>query len=51
MSARAARGWAQLALHVGLLLLGLGLLQVAAERTNRRFDLTSTHELSLSRVT
>lgn len=51
MSGRAARGWAQLGLHVGLLLLGLSLLQVAAERANRRIDLTRTRELSLSGVT
>jgi hypothetical protein len=31
--------------------LGLGLLQVAAERTNRRFDLTTLRELSLAPVT
>jgi ABC-type uncharacterized transport system involved in gliding motility auxiliary subunit len=48
---RAARSWAQLALHVTLLLVGLGLLQVVAERTNRRFDLTPGRSLSLSDVT
>lgn len=47
---RAARGWIQLALHVGLFVLGLGLLQVAAERTNRRIDLTPSRALSLSPV-
>jgi len=48
---RATRSWSQLALHVGLLLVGLGLLQVVAERTNRRFDLTPNRGLSLSPVT
>jgi ABC-type uncharacterized transport system involved in gliding motility auxiliary subunit len=48
---RAARSWAQLGLHVVLLLVGFGLLQVAAERTNRRFDLTPTRDLSLAPLT
>src|SRR5207247_6111156 len=48
---RAVRSWSQLALQVLLLLTGLGLLQVVAERTNRRFDLTPGRELSLSPVT
>ena len=48
---RATRNWSQLALQVCLLLVGLGLLQVVAERTNRRFDLTPTRALSLSSVT
>jgi ABC-type uncharacterized transport system involved in gliding motility auxiliary subunit len=48
---RAARNWWQLAFHVGLFLVGLGLLQVAAERTNHRFDLTPGRQLSLSDVT
>jgi len=48
---RATRNWSQLALQVGLLLAGLGLLQVVADRTNRRFDLTPTRSLSLSPVT
>jgi ABC-type uncharacterized transport system involved in gliding motility auxiliary subunit len=47
---RAARSWSQLVLQVLLLLTGLGLLQVAAERSNRRFDLTPSHQLSLSDV-
>jgi ABC-type uncharacterized transport system involved in gliding motility auxiliary subunit len=47
----AARNWARLGLHVGLLLVALGLLQVVAERTNRRVDLTPTRSLSLSGVT
>ncbi len=51
MSARATRGWGQLALQVALLLVGLGLLQVLAERTSRRFDLTPTRALTLSPVT
>lgn len=50
-SGRAARSWSQLALQVVLLLVGLGLLQVVAERTNRRFDLTPGRTLSLSSVT
>jgi ABC-type uncharacterized transport system involved in gliding motility auxiliary subunit len=49
--ARAARGWSQLVLQVGLLLAALGLVQVVAERTNRRFDLTPTSALSLSPAT
>jgi ABC-type uncharacterized transport system involved in gliding motility auxiliary subunit len=48
---RALRGWSQLAIHVCLLLLAVGLLQVVAERTNRRFDLTPERSLSLSPVT
>jgi ABC-type uncharacterized transport system involved in gliding motility auxiliary subunit len=48
---RAARGWSQLAVQVCLLLLALGLLQVVADRTNRRFDLTPARSLSLSPVT
>jgi ABC-type uncharacterized transport system involved in gliding motility auxiliary subunit len=48
---RATRSWAQLALHVCLLLVGLGLLQVVAERTNRRLDLTPGRALSLAPVT
>jgi ABC-type uncharacterized transport system involved in gliding motility auxiliary subunit len=48
---RATRNWSQLGLQVCLLLVALGLLQVVAERTNRRFDLTPTRGLSLSPVT
>ena len=48
---RAARSWSQLALQVLLLLTALGLLQVVADRTNHRFDLTPGGELSLSPVT
>jgi ABC-type uncharacterized transport system involved in gliding motility auxiliary subunit len=48
---RATRGWAQLAVEAVLILLACGLLQVLAERTNRRVDLTPTRALSLSPVT
>lgn len=51
MFGRATRGWGQLALQVTLLLVGLGMLQVLAERTSRRFDLTPTRSLTLSPVT
>jgi hypothetical protein len=50
-ASRATRHWTQLGLQVTLLLVALGLLQVAAERTGRRFDLTPTRGLSLSPVT
>jgi|GEM_PF-1363188 len=48
---RAARGWSQLGLEAGLLLVLLGMLQVLAERTNRRVDLTADRDLSLLPVT
>lgn len=48
---RAARNWAQLGLQVVLLLTGFGLLQVVAERTNRRFDWTPSRRLSLAPAT
>src|SRR4029453_9804731 len=48
---RTARGWMQLATEAALILLACGLLQVLAERTNRRIDLTPTRALSLSPVT
>ena len=48
---RPVRNWSQLALQVVFLLAGLGLLQATAERTDRRFDLTPTGELTLSPVT
>ena len=51
MGSRAVRGWAQLVLQVGLVLMAAGLVQVVAERTNRRVDLTVARELSLSEVT
>ena len=47
---RAARSWFQLSLQVLLLVTGLGLLQVVAERTSHRFDLTPGNGLSLSPV-
>jgi ABC-type uncharacterized transport system involved in gliding motility auxiliary subunit len=47
---RAARGWSQLALEAILIVLACVLLQVLAERTNRRVDLTPTRALSLSPV-
>jgi len=50
-TSRSARSWAQLWLQAGLLVTGLILLQVVAERTNRRVDLTPTRMLSLSPVT
>lgn len=51
MRSRTAKGWAQLALHVGLLLVLLIGLQVISERRTRRFDLTPTQSFSLSDVT
>ena len=48
---RGARGWTELAAQVLLLPVGLGGVQVAAERTNRRFDLTPGRELTLAPVT
>ena len=48
---RAVRSWSQLALQVVFLLLALGLLQLVAERTSRRFDLTPGRSLSLSPLT
>jgi len=48
---RAATNWGQLGLQLALLVSALGLVQVAAERTNRRFDLTSAHGFSLAPVT
>jgi len=48
---RAARGWSRLGLELAMLLVAFGLLQVVAERSNRRFDLTPTRGLSLSPVT
>lgn len=48
---RALRQWARLGLHVSLLLVGVAGLQVVAERTNRRIDLTIGHELTLAPVT
>ncbi len=48
---RAARSWAQLGLQLTLLVAAVGLLQMVAERTNRRFDLTPARDLSLAPVT
>ncbi len=48
---RAAQGWSQLALQVAGLLAIVGVVQTAAERTGRRFDLTPTRDFSLSVVT
>jgi len=48
---RAVKSWSQLSLQVVFLLLALGLLQLVAERTNRRFDLTPGRGLSLSPLT
>jgi len=48
---RSARGWTELGAHVVLLLIGLGGMQVAAERTNRRIDLTPGRALSLAPAT
>ncbi len=48
--ARAVGQWARLGLQVALLLVGITCLQVAAERTNRRVDLTVTRDLSLAAV-
>jgi ABC-type uncharacterized transport system involved in gliding motility auxiliary subunit len=50
IAARSCRHWALLALHVTLLLTGVVAFQVAAERTNRRVDLTRARSLSLSTV-
>ena len=47
---RAVGQWARLGLHLALLLVGVTCLQVAAERTNRRVDLTATRDLSLAAV-
>jgi ABC-type uncharacterized transport system involved in gliding motility auxiliary subunit len=48
---RALRHWGQLGLQVALILLAAGLFQVAADRTNVRFDLTPARDLSLSPIT
>ncbi len=47
---RAARGWLQLVLEAALIVAACVMLQVVAERTNRRLDLTPTRALSLSGV-
>jgi ABC-type uncharacterized transport system involved in gliding motility auxiliary subunit len=51
VTSRAARQWGLLGLHVVMLVTGMVLLQVAAERTNRRIDMTIGRELSLSPAT
>lgn len=51
MGRRALRGWLQLGVQVGLLVVAAALVQALAERTNRRFDFTVTRDLSLSDVT
>ncbi len=51
LGGRATRSWSQLILQVVLLVVGLGLLQVLADRTSHRWDLTPTRALSLSPVT
>jgi ABC-type uncharacterized transport system involved in gliding motility auxiliary subunit len=47
----AARHWGHLAIQTALLLAGVVLLQVVAERTDRRIDLTPGAELSLAALT
>jgi ABC-type uncharacterized transport system involved in gliding motility auxiliary subunit len=47
----ALRHWGRLVLHVVLLLVGVAGLQVVAERTNRRVDLTTERDLTLAPVT
>jgi ABC-type uncharacterized transport system involved in gliding motility auxiliary subunit len=51
MSPRAFKQWGLLVLHVVMLVSGMGLLQLVAERTNRRIDLTIGRDLSLSPAT
>ena len=46
---RAMRGWAQLAGQLAALLFVVVCLQVVADRTNRRFDLTAGKTLTLAR--
>ncbi len=48
---RTARGWGQLGLQAALLVCALGLVQVVADRTNRRVDLTPGREMTLAPVT
>jgi len=45
---RTAQGWARLAVEAALVVAACVLLQVLAERTNRRIDLTPTRALSLA---
>jgi hypothetical protein len=51
MNPRAVRQWGLLALHVVMLVTGMVLLQVVAERTNRRIDLTIGRDLTLAPAT
>ena len=48
---RTAQGWARLAVEAALVVAACVLLQILAERTNRRLDLTPTRALSLSEPT
>ena len=48
---RGTRGWSQLVLEATLVVAACVLLQVIAERTNHRIDLTPSRALSLSTVT
>jgi hypothetical protein len=50
-SGRAAQGWARLVVEVALVVAACVLLQIVAERTNRRIDLTPTRALSLATPT
>jgi ABC-type uncharacterized transport system involved in gliding motility auxiliary subunit len=51
VSPRAVTQWGLLVLHVVMLVTGVVLLQVVAERTNRRIDMTIGRDLSLSPAT
>lgn len=48
---RALRGWGLLAVQVAALLFVVACLQIVADRTNRRFDLTASGALTLSPLT
>ena len=48
---RAVRGWLQLAAQLAALLFVVVCLQVVADRTNRRFDLTAGKALTLAPIT
>src|SRR5581483_9937579 len=51
IASRNARGWAELGVQVARVVVALGALQLTAERTNRRVDLTPGRTMSLSPVT